>query len=154
MNGARIVSRAPCPSCGCLGGVIEERGGQDVVRCAACRRYLYCAPRSETGKPQRSIRTRPTMKPSTRYRILERDGSTCQICHRTDRPLVVDHAIPVEWFKSEGVDPALADDEENLWAVCEECNSGKSDTPVPIRLLLRALMARVRFRAGSTRGAE
>lgn len=43
--------RAPCLGCGALDGRIERKANNDVVRCARCDRFAYCAPRSETGLP-------------------------------------------------------------------------------------------------------
>jgi hypothetical protein len=59
----------------------------------------------------------------TRARILWRDHSMCQMCGRTPQldgvRLVMDHKIPREWGgKTE---------DENLWALCEECNAGKKN---------------------------
>lgn len=56
----------------------------------------------------------------TRYRILQRDNSTCQRCGRTPADgvkLHIDHKIPVE-FGGESSD-------ENYWVLCQECNEGK-----------------------------
>jgi hypothetical protein len=39
--------------CGQRDGIIVTVGGQDTVRCAVCRKFLYNAPRAETGRPQR-----------------------------------------------------------------------------------------------------
>lgn len=41
--------RAPC-GCGSTFGTIRRKAGQDVVRCAKCSAYQYCAPRTETGR--------------------------------------------------------------------------------------------------------
>jgi len=56
----------------------------------------------------------------TRYRILQRDYSTCQRCGKTIQDgvkLMIDHKLPVD-FGGKSVD-------ENLWALCAECNLGK-----------------------------
>jgi hypothetical protein len=48
----------------------------------------------DTGKIRKPVDTK------TRYRILQRDNSTCQRCGRTPADgvrLTVDHKIPVEW---------------------------------------------------------
>jgi hypothetical protein len=50
-------------------------------------------------------------------------GRRCQMCGRTIQEhgisLVVDHKIPREWGGKTV--------EDNLWAICEECNAGKKD---------------------------
>jgi len=56
----------------------------------------------------------------TRYRIMQRDNSTCRRCGRTVSDgvkLAVDHKIPVD-MGGDGSD-------ENLWVLCEDCNLGK-----------------------------
>lgn len=56
-----------------------------------------------------------------RAAVLGRAHGRCQMCGRTvtqhNVVLVVDHKIPVDWGGS--------NEEENLWALCEDCNAGK-----------------------------
>jgi 5-methylcytosine-specific restriction endonuclease McrA len=119
-------------------------GSQDTVRCAACNRHCYNAPRSETGRPTRSLRTRPTIKPSQRARILLRDNATCVICHRANVPLDLGHLISVHDGPAFGLtEPELFSD-ENLAAMCDSCNSGLSSATVPLRFLAAALLARLK----------
>ena len=58
-----------------------------------------------------------------RARIIYRDHSRCQMCGKTVQDdairLVIDHKIPREWGGS------TTDD--NLWALCEQCNAGKKN---------------------------
>lgn len=44
------MSRA-CPRCGHRVGRIDRKRGQDVVTCQGCGRFVYNAPRAETGLP-------------------------------------------------------------------------------------------------------
>lgn len=74
--------RARCPDCGHPDGYIVTRGGQDTVRCAKCDRFCYNAPKSETGRETRSVRTRRAVRPSQRSRVLCRDNAACFICGR------------------------------------------------------------------------
>lgn len=57
----------------------------------------------------------------TRAAVLNRAYGKCQMCGRSiakhDITLVVDHKIPIDWGGS--------NDEDNLWALCEDCNAGK-----------------------------
>ena len=56
-----------------------------------------------------------------RAAVLGRAHGRCQMCGRTvvqhAAVLVVDHKVPVDWGGS--------NEDENLWAICEECNAGK-----------------------------
>lgn len=56
-----------------------------------------------------------------RAAVLGRAHGRCQMCGRTVAEhgvvLVVDHKIPVDW--------GGANQEDNLWALCEDCNAGK-----------------------------
>jgi len=59
---------------------------------------------------------------SLRYDILKRDGYKCQICGRDasdGMKLEVDHKIP----RAKGG----SNEPDNLWALCFDCNHGKSD---------------------------
>jgi 5-methylcytosine-specific restriction endonuclease McrA len=57
-----------------------------------------------------------------RASVLGRAHGRCQMCGRTVQAhritLVVDHKIPKDWGGS-------STDEDNLWAICEDCNAGK-----------------------------
>lgn len=135
--------RSAC-QCGSVTGTITTRSNQDVVHCDDCGRYQYCAPRSETGRAVRSLRTRATMKPSKRARIIVRDNGTCVLCHRADLPLEVGHLISVDEGRLQGLTDEQLDDDENLAAMCAPCNSGLSSETVPLRLLAAVLVVRLR----------
>ena len=131
--------REPC-GCGSSLGYITERGAQDVVRCADCDTYLYCAPRSETGKPTRSVTRRGSIKPGVRWRVLERFNHTCVGCGANDVPLHVDHLIPLVLLERYSfLERDLLESEMNLAALCDTCNLGKSDSPASVRMMFRCL---------------
>lgn len=131
-----FIMRSSCHGCGNTVGYSKEANGQDVVRCNNCDRYAYCRPRAESGKSQRSVSTRPTIKPKQRQRILEAFAFRCVMCG-TDERLHVDHIIPLTY----GFEAGMTDDElnhdQNLCALCEECNLGrpKNDPPSMAYLL-------------------
>lgn len=138
------VMRSPCPDCGCLDGYIVTRGGQDTVRCSSCQRYCYNAPKSETGRKPRSLRTRPDVTPSQRARILTRDNATCFLCHRGGVDLDVGHLVSVREGKQYGLSDEEINDDANLVAMCQACNSGLSSDSLPPRLIVTALVAEIR----------
>jgi hypothetical protein len=140
--------RSQCPRCGCLEGIVETKNGQDTVRCVECNLFRYNAPRSETGREARSHRTRPTIRPSQRARILMRDSGTCVLCHRNDVPVDAGHMISVYDGHKLGLSDAELAGDDNLITMCAACNSGLSSESLPPRLLAAALWAR------SQRGAK
>lgn len=140
----RISMRTPCSRCGCTEGLITTKSGQDTVRCSGCRRYCYNAPRSETGRPTRSLRTRSDVRPSQRARILVRDGGACILCHRSGVELEIGHLISVHDGRALGMSDAELNSDDNLAAMCAPCNSGLSSSSLPPRLLAAAMWARSR----------
>jgi len=135
--------RKQCRDCGCRDGLIVAKGHQDTVYCADCGLYNYNAPRTETGRPRQSLRTRPEIRPSQRKRILERDNSTCLRCHHSDRPLVVAHWISVHDGKALGLSEAELFHDENLLALCGECNAGQGRETLPLRFMATVLRVRI-----------
>lgn len=74
-----------------------------------------------TGMRTQAAETAP-IPARLRARVLFRDGSRCQMCGASpqrdpDVRLEVDHRIPRDLGGS--------NDEENLWALCRQCNQGK-----------------------------
>ena len=147
MTDAPYVMREPCRRCLHPHGTLTEKNGQDVVRCAECDTYAYCAPRTETGREQRTLRTRPDIKPSQRARIFLRDGDACVICHTDRAVLNVGHLIDVDSGRAEGLTDRELFDDENLAVMCEECNSGISNQPLPLKITARILAMRLKRRA-------
>ncbi len=142
------IMRSVCV-CGSKEGSITETGAQDVVRCAACNKFQYNAPRVETGKAVRSVSTtHAAISPRLRAEILMRAGWRCQCCGRqptkATEELHVSHCVSV----ASGHELGLTDDQinnaENLMASCAECNLGLGKETVPVWLLVAALMARLK----------
>jgi 5-methylcytosine-specific restriction endonuclease McrA len=117
--------RSRCPRCGCIDGIITTKNGQDTVRWAECDRFCYNAPRSETGRDPRSLRSRPQIRPSQRVRIFEYDNWTCVVCRAQDVPLQIGHFVSVDDQEASGISDAERYDDENLVTVCAECNAGQ-----------------------------
>ncbi len=139
------VMRAPCRHCGeaSRGRGPRVSNGQAVVFCAECRRSVYNAPKTETGTPQRNIKSRPDLRPGQRERILERDGGECFLCHRRDGILHVAHALSVADAKTIGVPEEEYMDDANLYASCEECNLGLKSRSMEARIFLRLIQLRL-----------
>jgi len=146
------VMRAPCPQCGATTGRVETRNGQDCVYCT-CGRWCYNAPRLETGREVRSLRSRPDIKPSKRARILERDGYRCFMCGRQPDGgdgLAIGHLLSIADGKPLGLTDDQINSEENLAAQCEECNSGLGDRTVPLWLMVAVLRTRMNSKEQAT----
>jgi hypothetical protein len=134
--------REPCPACDCLEGTLITKNGQDVMLCGDCRVYCYNAPRTETGREPRSLRTRPTIRPGQRARILMLDNSTCVLCHRNDLPLDIGHLVSVHDGREMSLTDAELNSDENLAAMCSPCNSGVGRERLPLRIVVAVLRAR------------
>jgi len=128
--------RAPCKRCGFEVGTITTKQGQDVVTCT-CGLYSHAAPKAETGREQRTLRTRPDIKPGQRARIFLRDGAACYMCHRDDTQLDVGHLIAVDLGRKGGMTDEEIWHDDNLVVMCAACNSGLSNAPIPLRLAMR-----------------
>ena len=141
--------RVPCRWCESGSGVIRTRGGQDVVFCAACDRYQYCAPRVETGREVRSVVTvHAGITGKQRVRILMRDGARCYLCGaRGD--LHVGHLLSVKAGLDAGLTEVELNDDENLVAMCAECNLSLGRETVTPRLYLAILKARLAWKRAS-----
>jgi hypothetical protein len=133
--------RAACPDCGSTDGTITTVSGQDTVRCAQCNRYCYNAPRTETGAPRRSLRSRPQISPSQRQRILVRDNRTCFVCCRREGRMQIGHIISLHEGRAYGLSDAELFHDENLVAMCPECNAGQRSETLPLPFLVAVLRA-------------
>jgi len=125
---------SPCKYCSIgIEGEIITKNGQDCVYCSNCSRFLYNAPKWETEREDRTLSSIRTISPSKRFRILNRANGKCEICGKNGE-LVVDHIIPVIEFEKEGFNIEELNLDENLCALCPECNSGKGKMIPSIRL--------------------
>lgn len=146
MTDDRIDMRSPCKSCGGVAGIVLERNGQDTVRCVLCGVFAYNAPRVETGRAQRSVSTvHAAIKPKQRSRILARASAKCEVCGAHER-LHVGHIVSVVVGLSYGMTEETLNDDENLMALCEECNLGQGAEPMSLPLAIAVLRARISWR--------
>lgn len=137
--------RAPCRfGCGTTTGRMETRNGQDCVFCSQCNRLQYNAPKTETGREIRTVTTiHNGIKPKQRARILDRDSGRCALCGAAGN-LHVGHLLSVHDGVAGGMTEAELNDDENLAAMCDECNLGLSDTTVSVRLVIAIIRARLK----------
>lgn len=146
--------RQPCPNCETPYGRVETRNGQSCVYCAnpGCGRWVYNAPRTETGERQRSVSTvHEAIKTRTRAQVLLRAGSRCELCGvGIDATVMhVGHLISVEDGLKEGLTDQVLNHQENLAAMCQECNLGIGKDSTPLRTLLRVTALRLGVRRHS-----
>jgi 5-methylcytosine-specific restriction endonuclease McrA len=100
------------------------KGGQATIRCARCDRFLYNAPRHETGAEQRTVKPlRHGIRPSQQARILNRDHGSCILCGRRDE-LTIAHLLSLEDGHRLGLAEMNLYCDANLAAMCEACNLG------------------------------
>jgi 5-methylcytosine-specific restriction endonuclease McrA len=142
--------RQPCKNCGGNYGTIKTAGGQDVVRCAICEAYQYNAPKVETGRAVRSVSTtHENIKPGQRSRILLRATGHCELCGKgpsDEHPLTVGHLLSVREGMEMGMKEFELNNDENLAAMCSECNLGIGSETVPLRLCFAIIRARAKNR--------
>jgi len=134
--------RQSCRYCASTQGRLETRNGQDCVFCLNCGRLAYNAPKTETGREVRTLRTRPEMKVSQRARVLDRDGGACIICHTTGR-LDVGHIVSVKEGRELGMSEEEIFHDANLAAMCAPCNSGYSSVSISPGIFLAVVRARI-----------
>lgn len=138
--------RQPCKNCAATIGYIKTAGGQDVVRCTVCDTYQYNAPRVETGRAVRTVGTiHANIKPGQRSRILLRATGHCELCGKgptDEHPLTVGHLLSVREGIELGMTELELNDDENLAAMCDECNAGIGRETVPLRLCFAIIKAR------------
>lgn len=122
------------------------KNGQDTVRCLHCGTFLYCIPRTESGIPRRSVKTRPELDLSVRSEVLERDRATCLLCGRgpVDGVILhVAHLVSIADCKQYDVPEEAWNAEYNLRTLCEECNLGEgSRSAHPVHLYARLVRVR------------
>lgn len=142
-----FAMRHPCRGCGWDLGVVREVNGQDTVRCAACSRFAYNAPRVETGRAVRTVSTvHAAIRPRQRMRILTRAGGKCEVCGSRES-LHVGHIVGVAVGLEYGLTEETLNDDENLLALCVECNLGQGAEPMSLPLAVAILRARISWRA-------
>ena len=149
MDGREFALRHPC--CDQTTGVIRVAGGQNVVRCAVCGLAKFNAPKAETGETQRSTQSNPLRRPVDKARILERDGMMCVACGANPQMgvlLQVGHILSIKDAAQFVALKLLTEDDvnsdENLAAMCEECNGGLSAMSLNLRLFAAILIRRRR----------
>lgn len=139
--------RYPCPHCEHERGFIRSKGSQDSMFCERCYKFLYNAPRTETGREVRTLQSVRHSPPGQRARILERAHGRCELCGAADRPLTIGHILSMkEGFNL--VSDFQLNSDDNCMALCEECNAGIGETSLPL-WLAEALLYR---RRGPTNG--
>lgn len=148
---APFQMRQPCQKCGGPFGKVETRNGQACVYCCTpgCGAWVYNAPRVETGERQRSVSTvHQAIKPKTRARVLLRANGRCEFCGVGSESAVlhVGHLISVADGLAEGLTDEQLNHQENLCALCEECNLGLGKDSTPLRMLLRITALRLSIR--------
>lgn len=143
-----LLMRNPCPRCDHRTGRIETRNGQDCVFCQQCGAFQYNAPKTETGRAERTVTTvHNGIKPKQRARVLFRANGACEVCGAIPGPdvqLHVGHVISVNDGLRHGYAEADLNNDENLIASCGECNLGMGSETMPIRMFMRILWVRTR----------
>lgn len=134
--------------CGfCQSPYVETRAKGPHVEafCGECGRHLAFVSKVDAGLKTRTIQTtHAAIKPKTRAKILERATSRCEICGRRDGILHVSHLLSVDAGHAAGLTDEEINCDENLASLCEECNIGMGRSPVPLRLAIAIIRARLK----------
>lgn len=151
INVATHQLRAPCKFCGGADGILRTVSGQDTVRCFDCGKHLYNAPKTETGRASRTIKgTHRALSASVKARVIVRAGKRCELCNATDAVLHAGHMLSVKDAMGSVLAERLAltdaeiNSDENLAAMCEDCNGGLGSETIPLRLAFAILKARTK----------
>lgn len=108
------------------------------LSCTLGGHHVTFISKAEIGLGTRSVSSRPEIKPKTRMNVFRADGMCCLVCARVadiGRELVVGHIISVKDAEGFGWSEAQIYAEENLAAMCEECNSGLGSRSLnPVRV--------------------
>ncbi|HAK97252.1 MAG TPA: HNH endonuclease [Planctomycetes bacterium] len=124
---------------------LRDNFGYDIQSDRDCEDLSPGDYRLTSLAPRKAIKR--DVSSSQRARILARDGYTCQVCGagagepdpsdtRRRVRLRVDHVVPV----SEGG----SNEDDNLRALCEACNAGRSNLQVPLSKRSINFMASIR----------
>lgn len=143
----RFKMRKPCAKCGSEEGELRPSGHQDCVFCV-CGAFQYNAPRVETGRAVRTVKTvHEAISGKLRARIIERANRHCELCGAHGQEVVphVGHIVSVENGVRGGLTDQEINSEENLCAACAECNLGQSKATIPLHLAIAIVMARARL---------
>jgi 5-methylcytosine-specific restriction endonuclease McrA len=143
---AAYTMRNPCAKCGSIVGRLQPSGHQDCVRCV-CGAFQYNAPRTETGRAVRTVKTvHEAISGKMRARILERANRQCELCGARGKDVVlhVGHIVSVDNGVRGGLTDQEINSEENLSAMCAECNLGIGKQTLPLRIAISIVMARTR----------
>lgn len=139
-----MVSRM-CISCGGVDVQTRPKGPHVEAFCGECGRHVAFVSKVDAGVKTRTIQTtHAAIKPKTRARILERATSRCEICGRRDGILHVSHLLSVDAGHAAGLTDEEINCDENLASLCEECNIGMGRSPVPLRLAIAIIRARLK----------
>jgi len=140
--------RAPCRQCGSLYGNITLKNGQHVLHCEVetCKKYQYCVPATEKQRKVRTIATvHRAIKSYQRIRILLRALGRCELCGASPQSgalIDVGHLLSVKDGFAAGLPDVVINADENLAAMCKECNSGLGEATVPLPLMVAILRRR------------
>lgn len=135
------------PFCESTLGRIEVKNGQDCVYCCNCGEWQYNAHKVETGRAVRSTQTvHAAIKPRVRSDVLIRSNGRCELCGKSSSDCVVHvgHILSVNVGVAEGLSDDDINDSENLMAMCDECNLGIGDQPLPLKLMVKVLVSRLK----------
>lgn len=133
-----------CTSCGGCNIYQKEVGPHIGWYCRECDLKVgNWVSRASAGlRPRTTQTTHKGIGNSKRAKILMRANRACELCHKVDSPLHVGHILSVKDGLKFGLTDEEINSDDNLAALCEECNYGVGSLSLPIRLLVALVQAR------------
>jgi hypothetical protein len=135
-----------CSCCGSTDESQRQNGPHWEAFCCQCGRHKRFLKKSDLGIAPRSVQsTHAAIKPKKRAGVLLRASGRCELCGAGPPVILnVGHLISVENGHQMDLTDEQINSDENLCCMCEECNLGLGSEPVPLRVAVSMVMARVR----------
>ncbi len=140
------MGKCKYPECDGTEGTIETKSNQDCLTCNTCNRFQRNVSKVDSGRKPRTVKTtHDAIKTSVKNLVLHRCNGFCELCGKGPpfAILQVSHIISVEYGHDHGLTDDQINDQENLIALCDECNLGGGKECLPLRFALRVVWARL-----------
>ena len=134
-----------CKRCGSNSLNTRQNGVHVELFCESCDSHQKFISRRELNLESRTVQSvHKSIKPKLRTKVLLRANTHCEMCGKGNVLLHVGHLVSVEAGIEAGLETDQINHDENLCAMCAECNLGLGGDAVPLRLALAILKNRTK----------